>query len=190
MPELTSKAKYNFAKRLSALNNKSHRADKFSVKVLNIPENISNLLGRQVKSFMRPNINFMQTETNFRGNVYKDKGKVALPSTTITLYDDENAVTSALVYMQVFRQINQYRDRMGRKEGTDDLHREYKFDIEVTFYTSRDEEAEAILLTGCFIQSVEHTPSEMTDSSDTEIILTIEYDNMAIKVFDEFIEVI
>lgn len=190
MPKLTSNAKYNFIKRLSALNNKSKRADKFSVKVLNIPENISNLLGRQVKSFTRPNISFAQMETNFRGNVYKDKGKVVLPSATITLFDDENAVTSALVYMQVFRQINQYRDRMGRREGTVDLQREYKFDIEVTFYTSRDEEAEAILLTGCFIQSVEHTHSDMTDSSETEITLSIEYDNMAIKVFDEFVKVI
>ena len=155
----------------------------------NMPENISNLLGRQIRSFNRPVISFTSTEMAHRRNTFKDKGKLNLEQITLSFFDDENGLVSALLYSQVFRQINKHTDVFGKGMGRDDLNREYKFGIEVQYFTSTGEEAEAFLLTGCFISNMSHTDSDMTDSSETEILVTIEYDNLAIKAFEDFVEV-
>lgn len=188
--KLTSEEKYHFEKRLTSLNNKSKRNDNFDLVFLNIPENFGNLLNKQIKSFERPIITYESTYTNFKGGTYRDKGKYQSTPFTIEFYDDENGVTSALLYMQLMRQNNRFRDIMSRPEGSDDLNRFYKFSIEVRFYTSTGEEAEALLIEDCFITEITHSQSDRTDDGESTITLRIEHDNLAIKVFDEFVKVV
>lgn len=187
---LTSDELYKVNERLTSLNNKNNRCDNFDVIFLGLPENLSNFLGRQIKTIDRPEFTFQPTETSFRRNTYKDKGRLTFQPITAIFHDDENAVTSALLYTQLFRQINKHSDLLGEDAGTKDMTRDYKFGIEMRFYNSSQEESEAVLLTGCFLASINHIQPDRTDDSETELTVVIEFDNVSVKLFDEFVRVV
>jgi hypothetical protein len=174
--------------RFLSLNNKTKRADNFIVEFLGMPENVSNILGRQVKSIVRPTISFMPAETRFRGMKYMDKGNVEFDPTQISMWDDEGGITSTLLYAQVFRQLNKFRDINGQFPDENPKERDYRFNIRVRLYDSLDNVVEEYVLKRCFITEISHIDPEMTDDSETTLNITVAFDNIGITVFDEYIE--
>lgn len=178
----------NLAERFAALNNKTKRADNFIVEYLGLPDNISNVLGRQTKSISRPNITFQPHNTHFRGARFSDKGQVEFEPVRVAMWDDEGAVTSNIINAQLFRQINKYEDVNGLFPDQDHRERQYKFDIRVKMMDSQDQVVEEFILKDCFINSVEYSQLEITDDTESIIDLTVSYDNLAIGMFGEYIE--
>lgn len=170
------------------LNNKTKRSDNFIVEFLGLPENVSNILGRQVKNIVRPTISFNPAETRFRGARYQDKGSVEFQPTTISFFDDEGAITSTLLYAQVFRQLNKFKDINGLPPDANFKEREYKFSVRVKLYDSQEEIVEEYVLKNCFVTEISHFDPEMTDDTETVLNVTIAFDNVGIKIFDEYLE--
>jgi hypothetical protein len=171
--------------KLVNFNNKNRRNDAFYAKFYGIPENFSNVLGKQTKNFIRPNIDVVTTQLSRRSATYKDAQKITLAPVTITFRDDEESIVSTFVYVQMFRQMNRYPDKF----GVMDMGRDYKFDVELILYNSKQEETEKFMLKGCFIQNVNHSDPNISDSAETEISITLEYDNVDYWLFDQYVSI-
>tara|TARA_Y100000593_G_C4308288_1_gene336940 strand:+ start:1609 stop:2163 length:555 start_codon:yes stop_codon:yes gene_type:complete len=169
--------------KLINFNSKNRRNDAFYVKFYGIPENFSNVLGKQVKNFVRPNIDMETSITAHRGARYKDSQKITLAPVTVAFNDDEESLVSMFLYIQLFRQMNKYPDKFG-KLG---FGRDYKFDVEMVLYNANREVTEKFTLIDCFIQNINHSDPNLSDSSETEIAVTLEYDNIDVWLFDEYI---
>lgn len=170
------------------LSNSNKKSDRFYAQFLGLPENVSNILGRQLKMIGRPEINFASEIVRRRGYTYKDKQEVTFEPISASFFDDENSITSMLLYAQVFRQINKYPDVFGQTDAGDE--RDYRFDIKVDYYNSIGEKTETIILRDCFISSLAHGDTMYSTDEDKELTVTIEFDNLDIPTFDEFSKVL
>lgn len=170
--------------RLAHFSNKNRRNDNFYVKFFGLPENISNVLGKQVKNLTRPNIDVQTGQISRRSATFKDHQKISLTPVVISFFDDEDSIVSTFMYVQLFRQMNKYPDKF----GTMDLGREYKFDVLVQLMNASGEITEEFTLRECFIQNINHSDPNISDDTDTEISITLEYDNVDYKLFDEWVK--
>lgn len=167
------------------MNEKNRRVDDFYVTFYGLPENIANVLGRQVKSVTRPTFEYQTAETHHRGNVYKDKQNLTYTPVSVALYDDENSITGTFMYMQLFRQQNKFTDLFG-KWGMD---RDYRFDMKVETFNAAGQVTEGFILKDCFIQSINHSDPVISEDTECEIVIMVEFDNIDILLFDEYVSV-
>lgn len=163
--------------------NKNRIVDNFYVSYLKLPDNISNLLGRQTLRLDRPTINFETSQIRTRGSQYTDKSQVRFSPVNITLYDDESAITSQFLYTQIFRQMNKMEDLYGK---WDDLHRDYRFDLKVEVFDSADKMMEGFVLRDCFISNINHSQLDISSDTNAIIDIVLEYDNIDIFIVDEY----
>lgn len=169
--------------RLSNMTNHNRKNDNFYISFYGLPENISNVLGRQVKSVTRPTFEMQSVDVRHRAAVYKDKQNMIFTPVSIAFYDDDASVTGTFLYMQLFRQQNKYLDKFGKM----DLDRNYRFDVKVETYNAHNQVTEGFILKDCFLQSINHSDPVIADSSDCEIVVMLEFDNIDILVFDEYL---
>lgn len=174
--------------KLCTLSNMDKRADNFLVTYYNLPENVANLLTRQTKDFTRPDITFEFSETNHRRNVYKNQAFLRFDPINITLADDEDSITSMIINAQMFRQMNKHKDHFGVLDPT--FRRNYKFDIKLELLNSKEEVTEGYLFTNCFIASFSYTQPAVASDEKSDIILIVQYDNISVLLFDEYMEVL
>ncbi len=173
----------SFEERLLNMNEKSRRVDNFYVTFYGLPENIANILGRQVKSITRPSINYNTDTNRYRGNTYKNLQNLTFDPVTLVFYDDENSIVGNIMYLQLFRQQNKYSDKFGELG----IERDYRFDVKIEQYNARDQLTESYVIKDCFLQAIDHSDPNMTDQQESEIIVTLEYDNLDILIFDEYV---
>lgn len=167
-------------------NNNNRRVDQFYVSFYKLPENVSNLLGRQTKSIDRPSIRFETSNLHRRHNQYTDMHQPRFSPITITMFDDENGLVNQYIYIQLFRQMNRGEDVFGRWP---DLDRDYRFDVKMEMINSVGKVVEGYILRDCFFSSVDHDRLMTTDEeSETEITLEITYDNIDFFVVDDYVE--
>ena len=176
----------NLYEKLINSNEQNRKNDSILVTFFGLPENMGNILGRQVKSVTRPTFEVQTAEVRRRGATYKDKQNITTTPITVAFYDDENSITANVIYAQFFRQINKHTDKFGNT-GID---RDYRFDMKVELYNAERNVTDAFIVKDCFIQSINHSDPDMADSSDTEIVIMLEFDNIDIKLFDEFLSLI
>lgn len=180
-------AKYlTMTERLLNMNEKARRNDDMYVTFLGLPENVANFLGRQVKNVTRPTFEYMTTDLRFRGATYKDKQNLTFQPITISFYDDESALTSTFLYMQLYRQQNKHPDKYGHMG----FGRDYKFDIKVEMFDSMKNITESFIIKRAFLQSLNHSDPSVDDDSSADISVTFEYDNIDILLFDEYVEML
>jgi hypothetical protein len=165
------------------LGTKSKRIDRFYVTFYNLPENISNVLGRQVSIITRPDISFDVIKISHRRNTYNDFGKVELQPINITFKDDEQSIVSMFLYAQIMRQQSKHVDVFGKIEKG----MQYKFGIKVDFLDAMDKVTESYDLQDCFITNITHSEPTTGDDDLADISVTVEFDNINIKVFDQYI---
>lgn len=169
--------------RLENMGEKNRRIDSFRTEFIGLPENIANILGRQVKSFTRPTFDILTVDQMHRGNIYKDKQKLTFTPASIAFYDDEASITSMFLYMQLFRQQNKHTDLYGRF-GID---RDYRFNIKLETFNAAGHVTEGFILHDCFIQNINHSDPVIAQAEDCEIMISVECDNIDILLFDEYI---
>lgn len=164
-------------------NNKTKRNDNFYVKWLRLPDNISNVLGRQTISVSRPSLQFESTPINRRRHQHQSMQQVRYEPVSVTLHDDEGSLTSQFIYTQVYRQLNFGPDIYG-KLGLD---REYKFDFKVEIMDSRDEIIDGYVLRDCFISSVDVDDLNVNDENNTSITVVLIYDTIDFWIVDDYV---
>lgn len=166
-------------------NNNSRKVDQFYVTFLKLPENVSNLMGRQTKRITRPNLSFQTSMIKRRHNSYEDMHQVRFEPVNLTMFDDENGLLSQYLYIQLFRQMNRGKDVFGRWP---ELDRDYRFDVKMELFNSTGKQVEGYILRNCFISSIEHTDLETTEETDAEITITLTFDNIDFFVVDDYVE--
>lgn len=172
----------------SALLEKTRISDNFYTRFMKLSENVSNVLGRQVKSITRPDITFETTDTKMRGYAYSEKGYVRFSPVTIEFFDDENSVVSSLLYAQIFRQLNKHSDLMNvLPQDMIPSERDYRFDIDVQLFNSLNDETERYILKNCFINRLSHQQPEMTTDDQTIITCEVTFNNIEYKIMDDFV---
>ncbi len=167
-------------------NQTNRRIDNFHVTFFGIPENVSNIMGRQVKSLTRPTIDVQTAQRRHRSHTFKDTANMILAPVTLSFFDDEESITSMFLYAQLFRQLNKHSDKYG-KWGID---RQYKFDVKVECFNSRNKVTEAFIMRDCFIQNIDHSDPVYSNSDECEISITLEYNDLDVMVFDEYISML
>lgn len=170
---------------LFTFNANRKRLDNFYVTFYSIPENITNILGRQVQSVTRPNVSFDRFTTKHRRNTYSNSGQIMFDPIAIVFKDDEESVTSMFLYAQIFRQLNKHSDIFGQNDAGKE--RTFTFGIKVQFFNSLQEPVEEYILKDCFIESIEHTDPLISEDTENEITVSIAYDNIEVKVFDRYL---
>jgi len=173
---------------ICSLSNMDKKADNFLVTYYNLPENIAQLMSRQTKDFARPDMMFEMSETNHRRNIYKKQAFLRFDPITITLADDENSITSMIIMAQVMRQMNKHKDHFGIVDET--KKRNFKFDIKLELFNSRDQVVEGYLFQKCFISNLSYTQNNVATPEESDIILTVQYDNVDVLLFDEYMNVL
>lgn len=166
------------------MSTKIKRVDRFYVTFYNIPENISNVLGRQVSVITRPDIDFDVIKTGFRKNTYNDIGKITLSPITITFKDDEQSITSMFLYAQIMRQLHKQVDifgEVGKNQQT-------RFGMKIDFLDATDNVTESYDLLDCMITNIAHSEPTIGDDDIMDITVNVEYDNINIKIFDQYLK--
>jgi hypothetical protein len=176
---------------LSTLSRTNKRVDQFYVTFYNIPENISNILGAQVQSIGRPEIEFEYSKLRGRNYHQNIKHYVNFNPISVIFFDDENSVVSMFLYAQIMRQLGKHKDVFGNvTEDGNYNERKFTFDIGLEIKNPKGVTVEEYILRDCFIQTLEHSqPVVTSDDEENEITAMLNYSNVDIKVFDRFLDI-
>lgn len=181
----------DIVKRITSLDTRTRTSEKFYVEFLKYPENLSNFLGRQVKSFQRPEVGFDVISTPRRSSDFVDQGKLTMQPVQFELWDDENSITSTLLHLQILRQSNLWNDvnNTSVESRSNELERDYRFEIRVNFLNAMDEVVETVTLTHCFISAMGYSPYDVTDKEGNGIInIQVTYENFSTSILDDYTE--
>lgn len=168
-------------------NNKDKVQDNFHVSFYNMEGNISNYLGKQVKTISRPNITIEDIMDTYKGNTHRSPGRLVFDPINIEFSDDEDSLTSMILYAQIMRQRERYAGEVEDIMKGDESH--FKFGIKLQLFNSRDEETECYIFKDCFINGLTNTEQVFAGNDSNSINVSVLFDNINIKVFDRFIEI-
>lgn len=165
----------------------SKRQDNFLVSFFNMSENVGNYLGRQVLTISRPSITIEESKTRRKGNEYSNPSQLRFDPINIVFSDDENSLTSMLLYAQVMRQREKYVGEVDDIFKEFDNETRFKFGVFIQLFNSTGDVTESYILKDCFINKLDHSENMMSGDDLNQITITISYDNIDVKVFDKFI---
>ena len=142
--------------------------EKFYVSFYQMPENISNILGREVMSISRPNLTF--TEYEIRNKGIKQAGETVIDYTTVDIifYDDMNSLVNHALYEQVLRQTHQ----------STQVHTTSRFDVGVKIYAADGKVVEEFRLKNCYINSITHSEQIYADSTNNNITVSVTFNDL------------
>lgn len=165
-------------------NNYTRLLDNFYAKFFKLPENMSNLLGANLRRMSRPSIEFESTPLRHKGNQYQDKANARFSDVTFVFDDDEESITSTLINIQVLRQLNKHTDVFGMYG--DYVNRDYRFDVQCELLNSQEQITEAYILKDCFIKSVDYTEVNYSDDTRASITVIVGFDNIHFDFKEEY----
>ena len=142
--------------------------DSFYVSFYGMSSNVANILGRQVRSFERPTINFNTYDIINKGIKQHGNGTLFFETISVTFIDDENSLANFVLYDQIRHQTGINSPSFEKS----------KFQISVKVYDSRERVVEEFILKGCFISMMQHGEQIFTDSSANTITAQIQFDNV------------
>lgn len=165
--------------------NTSRRGDLFKVSFLGVPENIANILGKEVKSVDR--LNFQVDSTKMRrngGKVLSHKDQTTFDPVNVVFNEDENGVIESFILTQVFRQNNRISDQLDR---IDHIDRIYKFDVMVETLNQAGAVTGGVTFKDCFFTSVSMQNLSYDDDGPCVITCAFDYNDVDIFVVDRWI---
>ena len=139
--------------------------DKFYVSFFSLPENLSNILGREVQSVSRPNITFNEGEVRHKGIRQVFSTTIEYQPIDIIFFDDSGSLVSRALYEQIKRQT-------GVSEGSK------KFSLVVKIYDAHGDIVEEFELKDAHILSVTHSEQILTDSTNNVITVSISFNDL------------
>lgn len=172
---------------LTNRNNHEKKSDKFYVSFFNVNENLGNYLGAQVISVTRPNVTIEDITHGRRGNTYNDTGRILYDPIEITFADDEESVTSMLLYAQMLRQKKKFQGKLDNAMWSSNADGEnYRFGLQYEMLNSRNEVTEGYILNDCYIRNITHSNLMYSDETSNTITVSVIPDNINIKILDEY----
>lgn len=165
----------------------SKRQDNFLVSFFNMSENVGNYLGRQVLTISRPSITIEESKTRRKGNEYVNPSQLRFDPIQVVFSDDENSLTSMLLYAQIMRQREKYAGEVDDVFNDTDTEKRFKFGIFIQLFNSTGDVTESYVLKDCFINKLDHSESMMSGNELNQITINVSYDNIDVKVFDKFL---
>lgn len=164
------------------------KQDKFYGSFFNINSNVGNYLGQQLIRVDRPAISIDTINTGHKGSTFSDTGKLRFDPITVTFSDDEESVTAMLLYAQLMRQKKKYRGEVDHIIPAE-RHSEawYKFGLKFELLNSKGDVTEGYIFKDCFISNISHSDGQYSGDGNNEITITIQYDNIDVKIFDQYI---
>jgi len=175
----------SFSELIRNSNNNNKRNDSFYVKFFNFPEDVSNYLGKQIKRFNRPTISFETSTMSFRNSKVSRSGKLDLPQFTMTFNDDSTGIVSMLLHAQIMRQLKMQPNIFGQTNQGFDLHDD-RFDLEVVMWGETKSVTDSFRLRRCYITNIDYGDLTVDDDTDSEITVSVVYDNYDVKIFDRY----
>lgn len=169
---------------LSATNT-ARLSDMFNVEFYGIPENVANIMGKQVRSTDRLNIQFDSTKVRGnRGKMRSHKDQTNFDPLNMSFFEDENGVVEAFIMSHVFRQNNRMTDLLDRE---DDPDRIYKFDVKINMFNTAGKVTSGLIYKNCFFTSITLPMMSYDDDSRCIISVMIDYDDVDVLVVDRYI---
>lgn len=147
------------------------KINKFYVKFFGMEENISNILGRQVRSLERPTLTFSVAENRHKMHVRSDVSEIEFDPITIDFNDDLNSLANKALYTQIYKQSTQQAEN-------------YLFEVKVEVFSVDSDVAESFTLKNCFIQNIAHSQQIYTDSTNNIITATIGFATVDYDILD------
>ena len=135
--------------------------EKFYVSFLEMSENVSNILGREVMSFERPNLTFNEYEIHNKGKRWTGSARIDYQPISIVLFDDDQSLVNYAIINQIRKQTYQTTNVKSR------------FSINAKIYSYGSSVVEELVMGDCYIQSVNYTESNYQDSTINTITVTI-----------------
>jgi hypothetical protein len=127
---------------------------------------------RQVMNVTRPKITHESIPVDSYNSRMYMMGKHTWEPVTITLRDDVANNLTKLVGGQLQSQLD-HKSQRGAAAGTD-----YKFSTLIEILNGNDgTPIEQIQLEGCFLQNVDYSQTDYSNSEPVQIVLTVQYDN-------------
>lgn len=163
------------------------RSDNFYVHYYNFPENIANLLGRQTISLTRPDITFDTAPRYHKKARVHDQAQARFEPITLLIQDDDESLTANILWMQIMRQLNKHKDiysTISTDQGST------RFAIRHDLFNAKGEVVESYIYEDCFIMNFAPTESMVNSADAVEYSLQIQYDNIKVKMFDEYASVL
>jgi hypothetical protein len=167
-------------------NNSTKKSDNFYVSFLRLPNNISNILGRQVRSITRPVLQFEESATRMGRHKHNHIHQVRFEPIRIMFDDDEGSLISQFIHAHVFRQLNiqtslpeKWRDLM---EDDD------RFDLKVEIFDQTNKVVDGFVLIDCSILSAEMSELNVETDTNASIDVSIQYDSIEFWIVDDWVE--
>ena len=140
-------------------------SEKFYVSFHKMPENISNILGREVQMTTRPVFTFNEFEIKNKGIKNAGNVKIDYQPIDITFVDD----TCSLVNFALYEQLK-------RQSGTEPLaYQNALFEILIKIYSAEGIIVETMLLKYCRIQSISHSEQVYADSTNNIVSVSLAF---------------
>jgi translation elongation factor EF-G len=149
----------------------SKKVDNFYTSFYSMPENLQNILGRQVISVERPTIQFNAYDMYNKGVKRTGNNKIDFQAISIQFADDDQSLASRSLIEQVKRQ-----------NGIDaPSFEDSKFELNVKVFNAEEDNVEEFTLKRCFILTITHSESVMTDSINNTINVVVQFDGVDYK---------
>ena len=140
-------------------------SEKFYVSFHKLPENISNILGRDVQVAARPVFTFNEYEIRNKGIKNSGGGRIDYQPIDVSFVDDTQSLVNFALYEQIKRQ-----------SGTAPLAYDNSlFEILIKIYSAERVIVETILLKYCRIQSISHSEQVYADGTNNIVTATIAF---------------
>lgn len=140
-------------------------SEKFYLSFFKMPENISNILGRDAQVSTRPVFTFNEYELRGKGIKNAGHGRIDYQPIDVSFTDDSCSLVNYALYEQIKRQ-----------SGTSELsYATSLFEMIITIYSAEKVIVETILLKYCRIQNISHSEQIYSDSTNNIITTTIAF---------------
>ena len=142
--------------------------EKFYVSFFGMPENLSNILGREVQSVSRPNLTFNEYEIRNKGRKVTGHGYIDYQPIDVVFYDDSTSLISRALYEQVKLQTG-----VNSSDGNT-----IRFRMQCKVYSIADEHVEDFTIMDCHILSIGHSEFLVQDTPKQIITVSITFNDL------------
>lgn len=142
----------------------------FHCSFLLLPENVSNVLGRQIRAIDRPSLQFDQIPIGQKNVKQQTVGAILFDPLQMEFLDDANSLVLTALYSQMFRQAG-HRVNKNDKVGDD-----ARFEIKVDVYSPDETIVESFKLLNCLITAITSSQAIYSSSEPNIISVTVVYD--------------
>lgn len=140
-------------------------SEKFYVSFHKMPENISNILGRDVQLTSRPAFTFNEYEIRDKGIKQSGEARIDYQPIDVSFIDDTDSLVNYTLYEQIKRQT-----------GTAPLaYANSLFEVNIKIYNTSGTVVELIELKYCRIQNISHSEQVYADSTNNVTTASIAF---------------